>query len=436
MKPFTLPNGVKCILHDTKCNQSVTVNIMFRVGSRDEPINYYGLTHFAEHMFFKGTSKRPNAKQISAEIDQYGGIMNATTDYEVTSYYVTIAFQHLEVALDVLSDLLFNALFRQEDIDKEKEVVVNELKMYQSSPERVLNMLMGENVFKNTPLEHDIGGDINRIRKATRDQFLAYVSHYYQPQNTVVSIVGRFNIPENKMKILVKKYFNQPFLYKNQIKNKKYKNKKFSERKLCSNFISMQKSINFAQKVFSDINNDFFSLGFPSWKFNCHEYYTCLIIGTILGNGMSSRLFQNIREKEGLVYKINTDIDSYQDMGNFSIVCACHQNDTKKVYRLILKELDILQKELVTLDEITKAKQLLIGNEMLRREKTSYIAQQHAYELVAIGKIMKPNEFSKKIKQINPSDIKKVAKQLFNHQKQNIIIVSSKKITKKSFLSH
>ena len=142
MIPYTLPNGIKCILESNKCHQSVTINIMFRVGSRDEPSEYYGLTHFAEHMFFKGTKNRPQASLISGAIDQFGGLINAVTSYDVTYYYIKIDADQLELALDVLSDMLFNSLFSSKDIKSEKEVVVEEIQMYQSNPSRHVNTIL------------------------------------------------------------------------------------------------------------------------------------------------------------------------------------------------------------------------------------------------------------------------------------------------------
>lgn len=430
MKIIKIPNGIRCVVENKSCAKSVTVGIMFRVGSRDEPPDYYGLTHFAEHMFFKGTKNRPKASQISIEIDQYGGILNATTDYDNTYYYITIASQYLEVALDVLSDLLFNALFRQKDIDKEKEVVVNELKMYESNPERKVDMMFRSMVFEGTTLEHDVGGSIEKIRSATRDQFLAYISKYYQPSNCVVSIVGNVMMRKDKLEKMLNRYFDQKFDYRRQIKINKYQNMRFSKRNNydLKKYRDVQNNFRFQQKIFGEMKNCFGILGFPAFKFLSKEYFIMLVIGAILGEGMSSRLFLNIREKHGLVYKIKTDINSFQDLSSFSINYGCHDKDLIKVYQLIWEELERLKKNKVGQKELKKAKTYLRGMEMLHRENNNYLSSILAYELINYDRVHSSEYYFEQMNKVTSSDIQRIAKQLFLYEKANFSVVSSEKV--------
>lgn len=431
MKEFTLPNGIKCLLNDSdcKCHQSVTVNIMFGVGSRDEPKDYYGLTHFAEHMFFKGTTNRPEARMISGAIDRHGGILNATTDYDVTCYYVKIDYRKFEVALKILSDMLFNALFRQKDINSEKEVVVNELKLYQNDPVRLTNMILEEMIFKGTDLEHDVGGDIETIRSATREQFLSFVAHYYKPTNTIVSIAGQVPGGTKKAVKMIKKYFNQSFDYGKQEHN----GRKFGERKLFPKFFDLQKECRFGYKKKEGIDGSYLMIGFPGFELFSPGYYTLLVLSCILGKGMSSRLFIQVREKRGLAYRVGANVDAYQDLGIMTIMCATHAKDIRQTFQIIWEELDKIKglkgkKHEVTQEELEKCQDSLVGVAHLNRENTSFIAKTQAYQTLYFGKVISIKDYVKKIKQVKLKDIKKIAIQVFDKKKLNVSVVSSQKI--------
>jgi predicted Zn-dependent peptidase len=432
MKQFVLPNGIRCLLNDTDCScqQSVTIIIMFKVGSRDEPDDYHGLTHFAEHMFFKGTSRRPKAKMISAEIDRHGGYMNAVTDYDVTYYYIKIDYRYFETALDVLSDILFNALFRQSDINSEKEVIVNELKMYKNDPARYANLLLGEVMFQGTTHEHDIGGDVDIIRSATREKFLNFVNYFYRPDNTIISIAGR--IPGNSKSIvtLIKKYFNQNFNYlANENKNGLNKNG-FKPRELFPNFLSIQKKDRFKYHVKPDIDGSYLAVGFPSFKYLCRDYFTMLMICCILGKGMSSRLFIEVREKRGLAYRVGCNINGYEDMGAFIISCATHGKDIRKTFQVIWSELINLKKS-VTQEEVSIAHDHLIGELHLQKESTVYLAREAAYQELFFGKVMSIENVEKAIKKVTLADIKRMSGRIFKKSLLNAVVISNKSINLK-----
>jgi predicted Zn-dependent peptidase len=402
---------------------------MFKVGSRDEPDDYHGLTHFAEHMFFKGTSRRPKAKMISAEIDRHGGYMNAVTDYDVTYYYIKIDYRYLETALDVLSDILFNALFRQTDINSEKEVIVNELKMYRNDPARYANLLLGELMFQGTTFEHNIGGDVGIIRSATRDKFLNFVNYFYRPDNTIISIAGR--IPGNSKSImtLVKKYFNQNFNYLNGNENKLNKNGGL-RRELFPNFLSIQKKNRFKYQVKADIDGSYLAIGFPSFKYLSRDYFIMLMICCILGKGMSSRLFIEVREKRGLAYRVGCNINGYEDMGAFVISCATHGKDIRKTFQVIWSELVNLKKS-VTQEEVNIAHDHLIGELHLQKESTVYLAREAAYQELFFGKVMSIESVEKAIKQVTLADIKRMSARIFKKSLLNAVVVSNKSINLK-----
>jgi len=427
---FTLKNGINCLIINNQCFQSVTVDIMFKVGSRDEPKNYHGLTHFAEHMFFKGTKKRPQARIISSTIDQYGGKFNASTDYDLTHYYVKIGRKNYTVALDILSDMLFNSLFRKEDIASEKKVVTHELETYNTNPSKFVYKLLGHTIFKNTTLEHDVGGSIAVIQKATREQFIDYVSHFYQPKNVTLVIVGNFTRPENGMKGLsiakkdITKYFNKKFNYQHNHKQL------FPKRTLHHNFPDLQRKARFKYHVFPKISQSNVILGFPAYKYNSKKFDISLIISTILGEGMSSRLFVNIREKHSLVYSIGASVNALADLGIFTITCASYPEipKLKKLIKLICLELKKLKQGKIDEKELNKAKEHLIGSEIMSRESSSYLAYIYGYEMLYFNKISNFEKWTKRIKGVTLKDVIKQAQEMFQDHKVNLCLTTNQAV--------
>lgn len=427
-----LRNGSTVILQPDSCRNTVTTMIMFKVGSRDEPPGFHGLAHFAEHMFFKATKNRPQAQLISQEVDQYGGIMNAMTDYDYTGYYIKINKMHYQVALDILSDMILNPLFRQEDIDFEKHVVGEELKIYRSNPNRYVVTLYTQMMFKGTTMEHDIGGDFPTINKATRNKFISFLHHFYRPDNMVISIAGDFN--KTKTLSLVKKYFDHPFQYhpKNDISSLR----KFHERKLFPNFSSMQKQARFNCHKFPKMKNIYLMLGFPGCRYLSDDYYICLVLAAILGGGMSSRLFVNVRERNGLVYTITADVEGYQDMGCISINAATSGNLTrlKKTITLILEQLSDIKTNGITKEELKKGQNFLIGQELMKRESTTGIAQSAAYDLLMMNQKYDSDRYFKQVLKVNQKDIQHVANKLFKYNRLVLSIIADTKFTKTQVL--
>lgn len=430
MKQFVLPNGIRCLLNDTDCNchQSVTIIIMFKVGSRDEPDDYYGLTHFAEHMFFKGTKKRPEARMISAEIDRHGGYMNAATDYDVTYYYIQIDYRYFETALDVLSDMLFSALFRQKDINSEKEVIVNELKMYHNDPARYSGILLGEMMYQGTTYEHDIGGDIDTIRAATREKFLTFVNHFYRPDNTIISIAGQ--VPGNYKSVvnIVTRYFNKTFNY--ALDGVRLKDTKFKERELFPKFLQIQKKDRFKYHVKSDIDGSYMAIGFPSFKYLSPDYFIMMVLCCILGKGMSSRLFIEVREKRGLAYRVGCGISGYEDMGAFTISCGTHGKDVRKTFQVIWKELQKIKKD-VTQEEVQVAHDHLIGELRMDRESTVNLARDAAYQELYRGKVMSMESMEAAIRKVKLVNVKRIATKIFKRSLLNVVVISNKSVNLK-----
>ncbi len=422
IEKIQLLNGITCILARNSCQLSVTINVMFKVGSRDEPPNYHGLTHFIEHMFFRGTPKRPKSQQIALEIEQYGGKFNASTDYDVTFYYITINMKYLTIALDVLSDILFHSSFNQKAIKLEKPVVINENKTRESNPSRYIYEKINKLIFKNITLEHSIGGTDQSIKRSTRNMLLNYVAHFYQPQNTIISLAGNLP-PTAKLKTLLNKYFNNSFYYHSLIK----KPTKFPSRILYPNFINQQTKFRYDHQLFPKISNAYISMAFPSWSYYTSPYFTCLVIHSLLGANMSSRLFTKIRDDHSLAYTIKTDINGSQDIGVFDINygTTSSKHNIVKSLKLVCLELKKLKTNKISAKELKKAKEYLIGSDIINREHSDYVAEINAFDQLYLNRIISPQELYKNINKVKISDVQKISKLLFQKKKMNLAIISS-----------
>jgi len=427
-----LKNGMNCLLVNTKCFNSVTVDVLFKVGSRDEPKNYRGLTHFAEHMFFKGTKNRPTGRHISRDIDRYGGKMNATTDYDITHYFIKIPKNHYTVAMDVLSDMIFNSSFKEKDIESEKKVVIHELESYNSNPYKNVSKKFGKTIFKNTTLEYDAGGSIPIIENATREQFIQYVAHFYQPKNITLVVIGNFQqngtIKElTSVKKHIRQYFDKTFNYKF---DKLANGKTFSPRTYHPNFQKMQQKERFGISIFPSITQSNVLIGFPAYKYNSKNYDTLLVLSTILGEGMSSRLFVNIRSKHGLAYSIGSEVNAISDLGIFIIQCASYTDIEKlnKLLQLVCHELVRLKKGDLQEQELQKAKDNVIGSESLSRENNTYLAYLYGYELLNFNKISNYQKWKNRINKVSIDSIIKLANEIFQPNKINICLTSPKPI--------
>jgi predicted Zn-dependent peptidase len=423
---FKLKNGIKVLLDKKQSHEAVTIIVFFKVGSRDESVEYSGLTHFIEHMFFKGTKKRINSNIITSAIDKYGGEFNASTDYDMTFYYIKINKQHFSVAIELLADLLFHSLFRQKDIDMESQVVLNELKLTRTNPSIYIQEVLAGLHYKYTDMEHSVGGDDdNVITSATSSKMLSYINHHYRPDNTLISICGDVDL--NK-KLLNKYFGSNTFSYQN---NTQYDIKLRTD---LNHFRSIQTQYRFLHKLYpvKNMKNSYIAIAFPAWKFNSPEYYACNIIHSLLGANMSSRLFTQLREKQGLTYSVQTDVPSYEDLGSFKISYGT-EIDTPtiiKSIKIVMRELRKLKTKLVSPQELTKAKEYLIGQDIIRCENSSYVAQSNGYSYLYTNKVLSTSHIHNQIRSITSKQIQTTSKLLFQKNKLTLVIFSPKTISK------
>jgi len=410
-----LQNGLKLILSPLKETKAVTVLVLVGVGSRYEQKNINGVSHFIEHMMFKGTKKRPTSLDITKELDSVGANYNAFTSKDHTGYYIKIASDKIELAFDLLSDMIFNSKFASEEIKKERGVIIEEINMYEDNPIFYISHLFEETVFGNHPLGWMISGSKLTIKRVRGQQILDYKNDFYQPNNMVVAVAGKFK--EKQINSMVDKYFNS------SAKKKKIK-------KVLSQKVS-QKQPKIALK-FKETEQVHLALGFPALSFFDKNYYALTLLTIILGGNMSSRLFTEIREKRGLAYYIKADVSPYQDTGTLMVQAGLDKQRIEPAINVILDELKKVKKDGVTSKELKSAKEYLKGKIILELEDSENIADWFGKQELLLNKILTPEQRLKKVFAVKLTDIQKVAKDIFRQNKINLALIGPYK-EKKQF---
>ncbi|MEX0685976.1 MAG: pitrilysin family protein [Balneolales bacterium] len=349
----TLPNGLRIVTEEIDSVRSISVGIWVKTGSRDESEEQAGITHFLEHMLFKGTEKR-TAYDIALSMESVGGYLNAFTSPEFTCYYARCLDTKLEAALDVLSDMVLNSSFPEEEIDKEIKVVVEEMKMYKDSPDDYVFEVFNTQIFEKHPLGRPIIGFENTVSKFKRSDLQDYIRNRYTPENIIISVAG--NTDHQKVTQLVQGYFNDN------------ENKASVILNGATELTPYETS---SKKLSKQIEQTHFIMGKRALSSDDPERYKLLITNTILGGGMSSRLHQNVREKFGYCYTIHSFNQSYKDSGMFGIYTGTDKQYVTHVKELIQEELRKLREEVIPEKELVEAKAHLKGKMLLSQESMS-----------------------------------------------------------------
>jgi predicted Zn-dependent peptidase len=423
-----LNNNMKYLLCKNKCSKSTTIMYTIKVGSRNEINNIRGISHFIEHMLFKGTKNRETSKNISNGIYNYGAEFNATTSHESTSYYVKINTDYIEKAIDILSDMLYNSLFESAEITKEKKVVISENKKDRSYPTRILDKMMTSLIFKKTNLSYDIGGFDKDINDLTRNKIMKYFTTFYKPSNIIIAISGNYNYTNKKMVNILNQYFGQKINYINIPKKIKTQNIKYNFVKY-SDFLNKQKTFQYIHKIKS-LSQAYISIGFPCFNTKSKKSYTMDVISNILGGNMSSRLFIKLRENKGLIYTVSSSNDEYSDVGAFTIDCGTF-GDEKSILQcidIILNELHNLKHEIVQTTELSNNKNYINGNFLIGLEDSMVVADYNTHNLLFKNKLVSYKETKKYINDVTSKKIKEISNEIFKQNKCNIAIISKNKI--------
>jgi len=413
----TLKNGLRVILAPMAGNETATVMVMTGTGSRYEDKRENGLAHFLEHMFFKGTKKRPSARAISEELDGVGAVYNAFTAKERTAYFAKVSARYLDTALDVISDIFLNSMLPEKEITKERGAIIQEIDMYEDIPMRTVDNVFDELIFgKEHPLGRTILGPKENIKSFTRKEFSAYLKRNYTPLNTVVCITGAFD--EKKVLVKIEKEFdglthgNPP------------------------NFISFSSEQNEPRIAIKEKKTDqtHFILGVPAYPYLHKDEYALAVLTTILGAGMSSRLFLEVREKRGLAYSVHAWVERYPDTGYLGVQAGVEHAKLEKTVQTILAEFKKIKEKKVSAAELTKAKQYLKGTMTLALETSDEIANHAATSMINLARVRPLEEILKGIDIVSADDIQRVARDLLRTERLNLAIIGPH-VHKEKFLS-
>lgn len=402
-KTHTLSNGLTIIGEEIPYLKSITLGVWVNAGSRIENEELGGISHFIEHMLFKGTKNR-TSKEIASTIDNLGGQINAFTSKECTCYYVKLLDEHIDIGIDILSDMFLNPLFDEKDIDKERQVIIEELKMYEDSPEDLVYDLLMEGIYKTDALGMNIIGTEESLYNMNRNTIKDYFSKYYVASNSVISISGNFKFEE--MVKLIESKFKDLAMGNVDIK--------ITEPEFHPCFIARNK----------DTEQVNLAISLKAIPLECREdAYALSIINNIFGGSISSRLFQNIRENKGLVYSIYSAPSLYRKSGELGIYASMSNENLKKVYNLVLEEIDNLRQNHLTDKEIKESKEQLKGSYILGLESTSSRMMSIGKAMVLTKKVKNPNDIIESINNIDKARIDLIIDKVFNRENIGVCIV-------------
>lgn len=402
-KKHVLENGLTIIGEEIPYVKSISLGVWINAGSRIEDEEISGVSHFIEHMLFKGTKNR-TSKQIASEIDNLGGQINAFTSKECTCYYVKLLDSHIDIGIDVLSDMILNSKFNEDDLDKERSVIIEELKMYEDSPEDLAYDLLTENIYKEDQLGMNIIGTEESLKRLNREELINYFSKYYVPNNSVIAISGNFNFDE-----IINKIEEKFKGWKKKSVNIDIKKAEFKSCFLTKNKDTEQ--VNLAMSLEAvPLEND-------------EEVYALAVINTVFGGSISSRLFQKIREEKGLVYSIYSSQSLYRKCGELGIFASMSNDHLKEVYESIIEEIKVMKKYYLTDQEIKESKEQLKGSYILGLESTSSRMMSIGRSLLLNHKVESTDDILKSIDNVNGETVKKVIDKIFNLNKLGVCIV-------------
>ncbi|MCD6500886.1 insulinase family protein [bacterium] len=431
-KKTTLKNGLRIITVPMKNTQAVTVLVVVGAGSKYETKQENGISHFLEHMFFKGTKKRPTTLKIAETLDRIGGAYNAFTSKEFTGFWAKVDSKHLDLALDWVSDIFLNSKLETKEIKKEKGVIIEEMNMYLDTPMRYIEELFEKLLYGDQPAGWLTIGEKENILRFKREQFLRYLRNHYSALNTIVCVAG--NIEKSKISRSSASATsgadkNQKSKIQSKIQ-KYFKNIKKIPPRPKMKVIEKQDKPR-VLSYFKKTDQTHLCLGVRGYSLNHNQKYPQEILATILGGNMSSRLFILIREKKGLAYYIKTSSEFYTDSGYLVTQAGIPHKNVGEVINLILKEYKNLREKKISKSELQKAKDYLKGNLTLTLESSDAQASFYAGQELLTGKILTPEEKFAKIDKVSLSDVQKVAKDIFRPQNLNLALIGPHKSKKK-----
>lgn len=394
IKKYTCQNGVRIVLENIPTVRSVAIGVWIGTGSRFETKENNGISHFLEHMFFKGTKTR-SAREIAESFDSIGGQVNAFTSKEYTCYYAKVLDNHANFALDVLADMFFNSTFVEEELAKEKNVVYEEIKMYEDTPDDIVHDLLSKAIYENHALGYPILGTEDTLATFTGSTLKEYMHDTYTPENVVISVAG--NISETFISD-VEKYFGQyeggsqerneekPLFHMNRVARKK----ETEQAHLC--------------------------IGYEGLQVGHEDIYSLIVLNNVLGGSMSSRLFQDVREQKGLAYSIFSYHSAFQDTGIVTIYGGTGAKQLDVLFDTIQETLAKLKAEGITEKELNNCKEQLKGSLMLSLESTNSRMSRNGKNELILKRHRSLDEIVEQIDEVTKAGVDKLANEIFNDQ--------------------
>jgi len=404
-KKTTLKNGLRIITVPQQRSQAVTILVLVGTGSEYEEKEISGVSHFLEHMFFKGTKKRPNTTAIAESLDRVGGSYNAFTGEEYTGYYAKVDARHFDLALDWVSDIFLNSKLEAEEIEREKGVIIEEINMYYDNPASHIQALWRELLYGDQPAGWNIAGTKESVSAITREKIVGYMNSQYAPSNTIVCIAGNFKAVSAIGKI--KKEFLK--MEKSQFQERR----KITEKQIKPECVLQERKT----------DQTHLCLGVRAYNIFHPKKYALEILGVILGGMMSSRLFVKVRERLGLAYHISTDVLSEADIGFLVTQAGLNNNNVEKAILVILEEYKKMSLAKIPLDELKKAKEYLKGKMALGLELSDANASFFGMQELLEKEILTPGQICAKIDKVRREDILEIAKDIFKPEKLNLAVI-------------
>ncbi len=400
-----LDSGLRVVTTPVPTAQSVSVNVFIGAGSRGEDQRTKGLAHFLEHMVFKGTKKRPTAIDIAEAIEGAGGVLNAYTSKELTCFWNHVPFDRLELAMDVLSDMLANSLLNQQEIDRERSVVQQEIRRTRDHPGAWCGELLGQALFGDQPLGWSTTGTEDTVAELQRQDFLSWLDTWYGLDNIVLSVAGRAS--HDKVVALARSLFG---------------NGRTGEAPAVSPVDGHLP----ARRVTSDsrpISQANMALGLPALRRKDPDRYVLQVLTSLLGRGMSSRLFKEVRERRGLAYSVSASVSRHKDTGVFAVTAGVSPEKLTEAATVILEELAKVTREAVPEDELTKARDYTVGNFRLSLETPMALAQRAGEQLLTLGEIEPIETVVEQLQSVSAEDILRVAQRVLVPENAALAVV-------------
>ena len=391
----TLSNGIRVVSETLPKSRSVSIGVWVKVGSRHESPEIGGVSHFIEHMFFKGTEKR-SAKDIAIEMDSLGGEMNAFTSQETTTYYAKVVDEHLPVVIEILADILLGAKFDPLEMEKERKVILEEIKSVEDTPDDYIHELLTNTVWPDNSLGRPILGTRDTIKALKHNDIISYIDSYYHPKEIVISVAGNFE--HARLIELLNTHFG-----------------KLSRAGVPKNEATpaFTQAVAVKKKQLEQVQ---LCIGCRGINYMHEDRFVISALNTVLGNSMSSRLFQEIREQNALAYSIYSYVTSYRDTGLLTVYAGTDPSNVLEVVRLVTKELKKIKDEGITPAEELRVKNQIKGGLILSLESSNSHMSRIARQEIYFGKYLSMDDIIKGVEKVTAEQVQRLARQLFSRE--------------------